>query len=1198
MSLSSEFVKRLNDEGEPIAKRLCLARNAFQSTYLPIQRKEELVFGWLCSNENLDKSSKEVWTTLQLCICSRHMKLLTPADVRPEVLGTVVKMLCKYLRQKGTPREVRDVILECVVQILGGIHFQQRLKKHPEEYLALFIAAINLVEEVNFVCCHLIGFNPLVVKSGSKRIALLRQPLKTVTNEFIEPFDTQEVSFDILKGIIQVLIYLKLNIDDFDPDSKEINFSFWLQTLILSQFCEPPKLHLSVECLETLSAVIRLNPLAIEPKMFEILGPIMVAKKNTPEVRWAYISFLHCVIEMFTRLSRTQKFVTKLFPMLKEYMQEKKLSDIPLEDIFPAQFYKEFRSIMAALPSTQLIRIMKGLTYHLNLETEEYDVASKIYIQIMASIISSFLCGIRVASGTVPVDIVAKFINMMTELKETLARFAAATLCQEYDDDIMLSLLDVCFSWGELHILLVHYRLQQSLDLSQLDTSATNLAGLHNYLSSDQWNLIAQRVNNFGKTTCKDKMNSLLIQKLQVLQLMSESRTRPEQLNIARYLVSGLNQTCSAKFLPSMPFMSSLLSKDQLLHVAKHLVQEIVADKDLCKQVIEALKHEDIQEERSLMETMIFITLERIGSLISKNKRRAKNPNTTGTFLPPFQVCFRNLNLQSAFLDETNKEIILVLEKLGSLVSKFCEKEDEFGSVNENIVDMTSLIYYLNILKVLPITYMTENIQLLVCLSTIAVGVYMQTVEAGSEVIQTLFGELLLNLLEQTSLPNLHSFLHIGWFMKWLAIHDLGLEKERSDKLYTCLLDSNFKQKDGIVKLKPLIHHLSEKDNCSMLQLRIISILLKALSKGKKRHYIKNDQDLKKLVVNPLLKLILSAVRKGDTPASETLETYTQLLRIWLSRKKNLKMLAKVTVYMSNFFECALAGLGNETKSNVGGSATIFLEATTPKEFQKIMESLLDETRKTVSAGGPRLETVVEWWKSVACCDTCPKKAEVRQSAMGAMCLVMLRVVKEPSLLGGILAVLGLEQEIIKNTQVQMEPLMVDLCMESVFPVGLCDVAEFTRLWSSMVQVTRYLLTYRSVWVLDRLPSFLACYRHLVSSLAINSVITRGLSPKEVDEIAACALALSKLTKSMKKHSKSFKRVSAYLVADILHQLEQYALHKSIKLHFTNCMYAILSMCDSYSADYLVRVLPPSTQLLFKSFYTKYKNFHKFTGKV
>nr|CAD7428348.1 unnamed protein product [Timema monikensis] len=1122
MSLSSEFVKRLNDEGEPLTKRLCLARNAFQSTYLPIQRKEELVFIWLCSNENLDRSSTEVWATLQLCICSRHMKLLTPADVRPEVLCTVVK----------------------------------------------------------------------------------------------------------------------LNIEEFDPNLKEINFSFWLQTLILSQFCEPPKLHLSVECLETLSAVIRLNPLAIEPKMFEILGPIMMAKKNTPEVRWAYLSFLHCVLEMFTRLSRTQKFVTKLFPMLKHFIQKKEVFDIPLEDIFPAQFYKDLRSIMAALPSTQLISIMKGLTYHLNLEIEEYDVASKTYIQVMGSILSSFLCGIRVASGTVPVDIVAKFINMMTELKETLARFAAATLCQEYDDGIMLCLLDVCYSWGELHILLVHYNLQQSLDLSQLDTSATNLAGLHNYLSSDQWNLIAQRVNNFGKTTCKDKMNSLLIQKLQVLQLMSESRTSPEQFNVARYLVSGLNQTCSVKFLPSMPVLNSLLSKDQLLHVAKHLVQEIVADKDVCKQVIEALKHDDIQEERSLMETMIFITLERIASLIYKTKRRAKNPNTTGTFLRSFQVCFRNLNLESAFLDETNKEIILVLEKLGILVNKFCDKEDEFGSINENNVDMISLICYLNILKVLPITYMMENIQLLVCLSTIAVGVYMQTVEAGSKVIQTLFGDLLLNLLEQTSILNLNSFLHIGWFMKWLASHDLGLEKERSDRLYACLLSSNFKQKDGVVKLKPLIHHLSVKDNCSMLQLRIVSILLMTLFKGGKRHSIKDDQDLKKLVVNPLSKLILSAIRKGDTPTSETLDMYTQLLQIRLGRKKNLKMLEKVTVYVSNFFDYALDGLGNETESKAGGSAMfvslllkhrsclasclppnivqrawtklmtcssntfsqqhcrLFLEATTTKEFQKIMESLLDETRKTVSASGSRLETMVEWWKSVACCDTCPEKAEVRQSAMGAMCLVMLRVIKEPSLNGGIIAVLGLEQELIKNTQVQLEPLMVDLCMESVFPMELCDVAEFIQLWSSMVQVTRYLLTYRSAWVLDRLPSFLACYRHLVSSLAINSVVTRGLSPKEVDEIAACALALSKLTKSMKKHSKSFKRVCAYLVADILHQLEQYTLHSSIKLHFTNCMYAILSMCDSYSADYLVRVLPPSTQLLFKSFYTKYKNFHKFTGKV
>ncbi|KAJ9592671.1 hypothetical protein L9F63_015667, partial [Diploptera punctata] len=51
-------------------------------------------------------------------------------------------------------------------------------------------------------------------------------------------------------------------------------------------------------------------------------------------------------------------------------------------------------------------------------------------------------------------------------------------------------------------------------------------------------------------------------------------------------------------------------------------------------------------------------------------------------------------------------------------------------------------------------------------------------------------------------------------------------------------------------------------------------------------------------------------------------------------------------------------------------------------------------------------------------------------------------------------------------------------------------------------------------------------------------------------------------------------------------------------LHFSNCVNALLDICDGHALSFLSRNLTPASQHLLKSFHTNYNKFYRFTGKV
>jgi hypothetical protein len=80
-----ELLRRLDQEEEPLPKRLRLALAAFKSNDLPVQRKEEIILKWLCEYGERNRNSEDVWSVLKACFNSSRMKKLSSANIRPPV---------------------------------------------------------------------------------------------------------------------------------------------------------------------------------------------------------------------------------------------------------------------------------------------------------------------------------------------------------------------------------------------------------------------------------------------------------------------------------------------------------------------------------------------------------------------------------------------------------------------------------------------------------------------------------------------------------------------------------------------------------------------------------------------------------------------------------------------------------------------------------------------------------------------------------------------------------------------------------------------------------------------------------------------------------------------------------------------------------------------------------------------------------
>ncbi|XP_030244966.1 uncharacterized protein LOC115564582 [Drosophila navojoa] len=323
--------------------------------------------------------------------------------------------------------------------------------------------------------------------------------------------------------------------------------------------------------LQMLCAALRLNPMLVEPHVYQLTIWMMCAVKRNEVELQLYSEYLVLLLDMCRRLSRTERFIMLLLKSLREWLHKYELPNFETgkrirleseqkpepEQESPKQITEEeveqlmngyvqlllklnstsscqsnaisystdalaqtwpgstagaaFIRLVSQLMSKPSIVIWKSLL-HSFAELLEPDSSAVLpcnlnfAIELQATLLSQYLLGTRLAE-----HLQQHHVELEQQRKHTmqvLQRFGQYLLSLEHNRRTMNVFLE-CVERANNFDLLLAYYWPDGLERPQ---STPALPQLQRFLSSDEWELIHQRVHNFGKSLCRQRLQRLELQ--------------------------------------------------------------------------------------------------------------------------------------------------------------------------------------------------------------------------------------------------------------------------------------------------------------------------------------------------------------------------------------------------------------------------------------------------------------------------------------------------------------------------------------------------------------------------------------------------------------------------------------------------------------------------------------------------------------
>ncbi|TNN56305.1 Unhealthy ribosome biogenesis protein 2 [Liparis tanakae] len=128
--------------------------------------------------------------------------------------------------------------------------------------------------------------------------------------------------------------------------------------------------------------------------------------------------------------------------------------------------------------------------------------------------------------------------------------------------------------------------------------------------------------------------------------------------------------------------------------------------------------------------------------------------------------------------------------------------------------------------------------------------------------------------------------------------------------------------------------------------------------------------------------------------------------------------------------------------------------------------------------------------------------------------------------------------------------------------------------------------------MLNAAPSFLNVFYRLVASI-MQEGRQRGDSDTDGDVYLQCARLIERMYSHIAATSENFTKLSAFMVAQYVTELQKVTLRPDVKLHLTEGIYRILDLCGEQDIKFLVAGLQMGVRVVFNELYTSYTHYHK-----
>lgn len=157
---------------------------------------------------------------------------------------------------------------------------------------------------------------------------------------------------------------------------------------------------------------------------------------------------------------------------------------------------------------------------------------------------------------------------------------------------------------------------------------------------------------------------------------------------------------------------------------------------------------------------------------------------------------------------------------------------------------------------------------------------------------------------------------------------------------------------------------------------------------------------------------------------------------------------------------------------------------------------------------------------------------------------------------------------------------------------------HFDQVFTVVYKVVHYLLVKHEEVAADRIPVVLQAYRRMLSVTCARADQKRKADPVEVAGLTDCANRLSRLASAINSQRLRYRRVGAYLVADVMDEFKRRALYPAVKHELTTALHHLMDILDDHAVRFLMTSMPPGVRELFRVEYDQFGRFYKFRGKV
>ncbi|KAL1518219.1 hypothetical protein ABEB36_001877 [Hypothenemus hampei] len=1061
----------------------------------------------------------------------------------------------------------------------------------------LFFAALNdSLKDFKYSYKFLL-FASLLLGFDISKDFQLQLPIKK------KPIVPLSISLNVILSMLEVLSNCKI---PTESEVSQVSLTDFLRKLLKSLIAMNV---LNLEIFHIILKCISINPLIIESMASTLM--VYLIQRTPANLKPMCEEVIESIFKVFEKLHRLENFIAKLVPALKsafvtsndqyqvapyEFHGEFNLeippnAELLVEHVLSSKISACISQCLKGLVSWQVINVFKTLLFHLKESIQQFvdGMEMEHFLELLSMFTVILLQTSKIADHTIPDNVVTKFQFELSELKHVLKMFSTEILKRQYDHVTMRTFLNLAYNWAEVNLTLIYYFANNEAQILEKNAEndypiRKNPGYLHSYMEAKEWEIIVQRITNFGQFPCKILMQKLQIQKLRAGVLLENKFNQDIMNGIIKTLPVHLEATWPSLFTDRFVVHHILPKLDPL--ALKFLAERIIDDSVMQKVILE--------DSEILTNVTLYVLMTKIVRCIRVKKKRNSGVEAV-TYLSE-KVLSRYPEV--VFFDSNQLyDVSDVVREVQELLN---QKESNPIPIK---VNEEKLIRYLKTFKAIPVIYCGDTIQKLTLLYLIALAkdarsnsCFKQNLEC---LIEGMLQECRYCLLEV-----------LGTDTIWNYVFN---DCEKYDFIFGLIVNNLFKLETSIKCFGPIVLRMAEQLQdvkcltCSLQLLQAIKV------KKSKNPTVKDTMDKFK---NKIFKNLSRLLRHSDVLH---VEAYATCLKHYISIHDDDDIREGLVRKLPTYLDYSLANINENNKTGCVMLFTLVLQNRTKladhirdglvmeiwqscrkshvsqkylhltnlivshisnEEFPSFINDFANVIDKNDMEGTTKQ---IKVWNSIVGCHVNPSKGAILQQGLQTVLQEASFVLNhycchddESSFIDSFLE---LELHILREQLFNVSGPLMDLILNSV------QYFVKRKQVNMSISIMETALKYRNPLIVDRLPVFLQQYRCVLG--AVTSL--------DADH----AHALEKLTRNMAtKCKKDLARIGVFLLADILNYYERFDLQPAVKLHLNNCVYSLMTLCDHHSIVYLMRSLSEASREMFKIMHEHYKKYYMFTGKV